>query len=96
MGKYVMTARRKAALKKAQLASARRRKKNAPKRYSSKRGSYARKADKMSRSKSRTKRAAAWMTRGNGGSTASIAYRVSKRRGKKAGQLKKKRRSKKR
>ncbi len=91
MRRYVMTARRKAALKKAQMASARKRKKNAPKRYSSKRGSYARKADKMSKSKKRSVRAAAWMTRGNGGSTASLAYHVSKKRGAKAGQLKKKR-----
>lgn len=95
MRRYVMTARRKAALKKAQLASARKRKKNAPKRYSSKRGSYARKADKMSKSKSRLKRGAAYATRGSGGWDSSIAYKVSKKRGKKAGQFKKKRGSKK-
>lgn len=92
--RYVMTAARKAALRKAQLASARKRKgkKTKQKRYSSKRGSFARKADKMSKSKSRVVRGLAWLTRGdgsNGISGGSIAYRISKRRGKKAGRFKK-------
>ena len=94
MAVYRMTAARKAALRKAQLASARKRKgkKTKTKRYSSSRGSYARKADKMSRSKNRLVRAAAWLTRGNGGNGlagGSIVYRISKARGKKAGKFRK-------
>lgn len=87
MAAYRMTPARRAALKKAQAASARKRKRS---RYSKKRGSFARKADKMAKSKSRIKRAAAWYTRGSGGWDSSIAYKISKRRGKKAGKLKKK------
>lgn len=82
MARYVMTPKRKAALKKAQAASARKRK----------RGSYARKIDKMAKSKSRVKRAIAYTQRGDGSSGitgGSVYYRISKRRGKKASQSKK-------
>lgn len=91
MAMHRMTAARKAALKKAQLASARKRRKGGAKRYSTRRGAYARKLDKMSKSKKRSVRAAAWMSRGSGGWDSSLAYKVSKKRGQKAGKLKKKR-----
>lgn len=100
MAMYRMTAARKAALKKAQAASARARKrrgKSGPKRYSSRRGAYARKVDKMAKSKSRIKRGAAWLQRGdgsNGITGGSAYYRISKKRGQKAGKLKKSRKKK--
>ena len=92
MAVYRMTPARKAALKKAQLASARKRKgKGGAKRYSKRRGAYARKLDKLSQSKSRAKRAFAYTQRGNGGNGllgGSAYYRISKKRGQKAGKLK--------
>lgn len=88
-----MSARQRAALRKAQMASARKRrgtgkKPKAIKKYSKRRGAYARKADKMSRSKKRSHRAAAYVTRGSGGKDSSLLYKASKRRGKKAGKAK--------
>ena len=74
-GRYVLTPARRAALKKAQLASAKKRRK------AGKRGSFARGADKWSKSPSRAKRAAAYATRGSGGKDSSIAYKISKKRG---------------